>query len=70
MSFSKTSYAASDVNSPAELVAKYGDVRISWAEGNSYPAKQRAGLWPYVAYGWATYLERARIREISQGESE
>lgn len=62
--------AAWDINNPAELVAKYGDPGNAQhaAQGN-YAAKQRAGIQPYAAYGWATYLECAVIRQRTQGEA-
>jgi hypothetical protein len=59
---------AGDVSSPAELVAVYGEVRAHWA-----PAATRVQQDPAVPdqalRGWAAYLECARIREVTQGES-
>jgi hypothetical protein len=52
----------SDINSPAELVAKYGEVSIHWTTGLAYVGRHIPDS------GWVTYLELARIRELTQGE--
>lgn len=63
-------YAARDADSPAALAAIYGEVRVHWMPGNTGHYQRMLTGKPYMTrFGWATYLENARIRELSQGEA-
>jgi hypothetical protein len=60
---------ASKVNSPAELVARFGDVAVHWANGVAWlqgRAAREDATANQARHGWATYLEMARIREITR----
>jgi hypothetical protein len=59
---------AGDVDSPAELAAKYGEVRAHWAPASTR-VQQDASVTDHAKRGWASYLECARIREITRGEA-
>jgi hypothetical protein len=62
---------ASDVSSPAEMVATYGDASVRWGFPDTI-LMQRACSEGYTharrQAGWSAYLELARIRERSHGE--
>lgn len=62
------SMGASNCTYPAELVEKFGDVRMNWAPGIARGlAKARNG--GNVWFAHASSLEMARLRELSQGEA-
>ena len=64
-----TWYAARDANSPADLAAIYGEVNVAWMPVNTAHYQRMLTGLPYSQrFGWATYLENARIRELTQGE--
>ena len=62
---------AADVSNPAQLVQRYGEVQVHWAHGASltaaYARTAPAG-WDVIRHGWVSYLELARIRELTAGE--
>lgn len=68
-----TWYAAQDTSSPAELAAVYGPPQVHWMPANTGHYHRMVtgaggpGRAP-VRFAWATYLENAYIREITQGE--
>lgn len=65
-----TWYAARDASSPSELAAIYGEANVAWMPANtSHYQRMISGDQRYaLRFGWATYLENARIRETTQGE--
>lgn len=65
-----TWYAARDAESPAALAAIYGEPNVNWMPANTrHYQRMISGDQRFAQrFGWATYLENARIRELARGE--